>query len=80
MRRVVDYFGRSIEDRTFEKGIDITFAGGPSYSNTTKLGLAVLAEPVTALLGGYSGEKLTLATTLMTLLGIRFEDLQINEI
>ena len=43
LRRVVDYFGRSTEDRTFEKGIDITFAGGPSYSNTTKLGLAVLA-------------------------------------
>ena len=33
-------------------------------------GLAVLAEPVTALLGGYTGEKLELATTLMTLLGI----------
>ena len=32
-------------------------------------GLAVLAEPVTALLGGYSGEKLTLATNLMTVLG-----------
>ena len=33
-------------------------------------GLAVLAEPVTALLGGYSGEKLELATRLMTVLGI----------
>ena len=33
-------------------------------------GLAVLAEPVTALLGGYTGEKLALATTLMTILGI----------
>ena len=32
-------------------------------------GLAVLAEPVTALLGGYSGEKLALATQLMTVLG-----------
>ena len=32
-------------------------------------GLAVLAEPVTALLGGYSGEKLALATRLMTVLG-----------
>ena len=32
-------------------------------------GLAVLAEPVTALLGGYSGEKLVLATKLMTVLG-----------
>ena len=33
-------------------------------------GLAVLAEPVTALLGGYTGEDLALATTLMTVLGI----------
>ena len=33
-------------------------------------GLAVLAEPVTALLGGYTGEKLALATVLMTVLGI----------
>ena len=33
-------------------------------------GLAVLAEPVTALLGGYTGEKLVLATRLMTVLGI----------
>ena len=33
-------------------------------------GLAVLAEPVTALLGGYTGEKLALATQLMTVLGI----------
>ena len=34
------------------------------------IGLAVLAEPVTALLGGYSGEMLALATPLMTILGI----------
>ena len=33
-------------------------------------GLAVLAEPVTALLGGYTGDRLTLATSLMTVLGI----------
>lgn len=33
-------------------------------------GLAVLAQPVTALLGGYTGEKLALATSLMTVLGI----------
>ena len=32
-------------------------------------GLAVLAEPVTALLGGYTGEKLALAAKLMTVLG-----------
>ncbi len=34
------------------------------------VGLAVLAEPVTGLLGGYTGEKLVLATSLMTVLGI----------
>jgi stage V sporulation protein B len=34
------------------------------------VGLAVLAEPVTALLGGYSGENLVLATNLMRVLGI----------
>ena len=34
------------------------------------VGIAVLAEPVTALLGGYTGERLALATQLMTVLGI----------
>ena len=34
------------------------------------VGLAVLAEPITALLGGYTGEKLMLATNLMRVLGI----------
>ncbi len=34
------------------------------------VGLAVLAEPVTGLLGGYTGEKLALATSLMRILGI----------
>ncbi len=34
------------------------------------IGLAVLARPVMALLGGYTGEKLELATVLMTVLGI----------
>ena len=34
------------------------------------VGLMVLAEPIMALLGGYSGEKLVLATKLMQLLGI----------
>ena len=33
-------------------------------------GLALLAEPVTALLGGYTGANLVLATRLMTVLGI----------
>ena len=34
------------------------------------VGLAVLAQPVMALLGNYTGEKLALATTLMTILGV----------
>ena len=34
------------------------------------VGLFVLAKPVTALLGGYSGENLELATILMSMLGI----------
>ncbi len=34
------------------------------------VGLAVMAEPITALLGNYSGENLALATKLMTVLGI----------
>lgn len=41
--RIIDYFGKSTVDRTFEKRIDITFAGGPSYSKTTSLGIGVLA-------------------------------------
>lgn len=44
LHRVVDYFGESNRDRTFEKKIDITFAGGPSYSKTNSLGLGVLAS------------------------------------
>lgn len=43
LRRVVDYFGESTTDRTFEKKIDFTFAGGPSYSKSTSLGIGVLA-------------------------------------
>ncbi len=34
------------------------------------VGLLVLAKPVTALLGGYSGESLELATVLMAVLGV----------
>ena len=34
------------------------------------VGLTVLAQPITALLGGYSGERLTLAAQMMTVLGI----------
>lgn len=43
LRRVVDYFGESTRDRTFEKKIDFTFAGGPSYSKNTSLGIGLLA-------------------------------------
>lgn len=41
--RIIDYFGESTVDHTRDKKIDITFAGGPSYSKTTKLGLGILA-------------------------------------
>ena len=34
------------------------------------VGLSLLARPIMALLGGYTGEKLELATSLMTVLGI----------
>ncbi len=34
------------------------------------VGLGVLARPIMALLGGYTGEKLTLATSLMTVLSV----------
>lgn len=43
LRRVVDYFGQSTVDRTFEKKIDFTFAGGPSYSKNTSFGIGLLA-------------------------------------
>ena len=33
-------------------------------------GLAIMANPVTALLGGYTGNNLSLATTLMAILGV----------
>lgn len=44
VRRVIDYFGNSTEDRTAEKGMDITFAGGPSYSKNTGLGIGLLGS------------------------------------
>ncbi|WP_418991452.1 BamA/TamA family outer membrane protein [Alistipes sp.] len=42
-RRFVDYFDKSTVDRTFEKKIDFTFAGGPSYSKNTSFGIGLLA-------------------------------------
>ena len=43
IRRIIDYYSRSNIDRTFEKKIDFTFAGGPSYSKNTSLGIGLLA-------------------------------------
>lgn len=43
LRRVVKYFEGSTVDRTFEKKIDFTFAGGPSYSKNTSFGIGGLA-------------------------------------
>ncbi len=42
-RRVVDYFAHSSTDRSFEKKIDLTFAGAPIYSSSTSVGLGVFA-------------------------------------
>lgn len=43
LRRLVAYFEGSTVDRTFEKKIDFTFAGGPSYSKNTSFGIGLLA-------------------------------------
>ncbi len=43
LHRIIDYFETSAVDHSYDKKLDITFAGGPSYSKTTKLGLGVLA-------------------------------------
>lgn len=43
LHRIVDYFDQATVDRTFEKKIDFTFAGGPSYSKNTSFGIGVLA-------------------------------------
>lgn len=43
LQRVVAYFEGSTVDRTFEKKIDFTFAGGPSYSKNTSFGIGLLA-------------------------------------
>lgn len=41
--RIVEYFSKSTQDRTFEKKIDFTFAGGPNYSKNTNFGIGLLA-------------------------------------
>lgn len=43
LHKIINYFGESTVDRTFEKKIDFTFAGGPSYSKNTSFGIGVLA-------------------------------------
>ena len=43
LRRIVRYVEGSNVDRTFEKKIDVTFAGGPSFSKNTSLGIGLLA-------------------------------------
>ncbi len=42
LTRVVNYFAQANEDRTFEKKIDYTFIGGPSYSSDTKFSIGVM--------------------------------------
>lgn len=42
-KRVIDYFGKSAEDKTFEKRMDFTVVGGPSYSSKTSLSIGILA-------------------------------------
>lgn len=43
LHRLVDYFGESARDKTFEKRIDFTFIGGPNYSKDTQFGLGAIA-------------------------------------
>lgn len=42
-KRIVNYFAESSKDKSFDKKIDFTFVGGPSYSNSTSLSIGVLA-------------------------------------
>jgi len=42
-KRLIDYFETSAVDKTFEKKMDFTVIGGPSYSSKTSLCLGVLA-------------------------------------
>ncbi len=42
-RRFYRYFAESATDKTFEKKFDVTFIGGPSYSESASLGLGLYA-------------------------------------
>ena len=44
IRRVIKYFAESSIDKSFDKKLDFTFVLGPYYSNSTSLGLGVLAS------------------------------------
>ncbi len=41
--KLLDYFAQSSVDKSFEKRIDLTFAGAPIYSSSTSLGLGLFA-------------------------------------
>ncbi len=42
-KRFINYFAESSKDKSFDKKIDFTFVGGPSYSNSTSLSIGLLA-------------------------------------
>lgn len=42
-KRFINYFEGSTRDKTFTRKIDVTFAGGPSYSKNTSFGIGLLA-------------------------------------
>lgn len=44
IKRIIRYFAESSIDKSFEKKVDFTFVLGPYYSNSTSLGLGVLAS------------------------------------
>lgn len=61
----------TVGDRTAAKATEESAARITGLiSMPCAVGLAIMAEPVTALLGGYRGDNLALATKLMAVLGI----------
>lgn len=43
VRRLVDYLGTPVTDRTLDRPIDFSFIAGPSYSDKTSLSIGVMA-------------------------------------
>ncbi len=43
LRGLYNYFAQSAVDKSFDKKIDLTFAGAPIYSSTTSIGLGLFA-------------------------------------